>query len=191
MSFYNCPNLRSVAFPESLHSIGHQAFASCKQLSHALLPDNLHTVGKQAFENCSNLTNVVISSLNCNVESDAFTLCTNLSSITLPSHVESEEQEVQSAITQNGRPSIRYRMISHATKFTGFSREITNSRKSNISGIDFEKIKVNFGISSFPPIEKCEIQQSDDLKAWTPFGSIPPDGIISTDKSFIRVNAIR
>lgn len=84
-AFNNCPNLKSIVLPETLHSIGDYAFAGCKQLGSLLrLP---HQVGEWAFKDCTQLTEVHIfkpeeSRYEPVVHTNAFTDCTNLKTVT-------------------------------------------------------------------------------------------------------------
>jgi hypothetical protein len=81
-AFFNCNQLRSVAFPESLTSIGSMAFQNCTNLKNDLvLPNNLTTIGSNAFMNCTSLTSVTIGSSISQIDSYAFVGCSNIQTI--------------------------------------------------------------------------------------------------------------
>lgn len=61
-AFYECKNLTSVTFPNTIKEIGEDAFFGCKNLTSAVLPKSIKTIGDKAFDYCSELKN--IGSLN-------------------------------------------------------------------------------------------------------------------------------
>ena len=56
-AFFNCLNLVSISLPNSLTSIGRDAFEYCRSLRHLTIPP-LVTIGYSAFDNCSSLSSV-------------------------------------------------------------------------------------------------------------------------------------
>lgn len=60
-AFYYAMTLENVILPESLKSIGNQAFCGCKELTSVYVPNNVKDAvisNPTAFENCPKLTNV-------------------------------------------------------------------------------------------------------------------------------------
>ena len=55
-AFYECENLSSVVFPESLATIGERVFWNCEGLNVLTLPDTILNIGEDAFIFCDNLT---------------------------------------------------------------------------------------------------------------------------------------
>jgi len=59
-AFSNCQNLSGeLVFPESLKSIGHQAFAECKNITSIKLNNGLEHIDERAFERCKGLTGTI------------------------------------------------------------------------------------------------------------------------------------
>src|SRR6185369_15751942 len=52
--------LTSVTIPDSVTSIGDEAFAVCTNLNSVTIPDNVTSIGDNVFISCASLTNVVI-----------------------------------------------------------------------------------------------------------------------------------
>ena len=54
-AFYGCSGLTSVTIPNSVTSIGNYAFYNCSGLTSVTIPNSVTSIGYRAFEGCSNL----------------------------------------------------------------------------------------------------------------------------------------
>lgn len=79
-------NLKHIEMPTSLSYIGREAFASCKQLPFIRIPEGISTIPEHAFYNCGALTEVVLPSTLDSIKSYAFGSCYALSQVTLPAN---------------------------------------------------------------------------------------------------------
>ena len=75
--------------PESVTSIGDNAFEYCTSLTSITLPESVTSIGEGAFWGCSSLTAITIPEGVTSIGDDAFSWCTSLTSITLPESVTS------------------------------------------------------------------------------------------------------
>lgn len=80
-------NLLSVVLPDSVLSIGDEAFAHCSRLAQITLPKNVSTIGSNAFDNCRNLKAIDLSKSLERIGDAAFNSCIALSTLTIPSTV--------------------------------------------------------------------------------------------------------
>ena len=57
-AFLECSNLKSVTIPNSVTSIREYAFRNCSSLTSVTIPDSVTSIGRAAFDVCSSLTSV-------------------------------------------------------------------------------------------------------------------------------------
>ena len=82
-TFDGCTNLTSINnIPNNITSIGHSAFASCGQLTSITIPNTVTSIGVNAFY-CSGITSIVIPNSITYIDGDAFHCCSSLTSITV------------------------------------------------------------------------------------------------------------
>ena len=63
-AFMSCASLTSITIPDSVTSIGEYAFSGCKSLTSIVIPDSVTTIGKNAFYGCDSLTSVTFEDPN-------------------------------------------------------------------------------------------------------------------------------
>ncbi|MDB4780828.1 leucine-rich repeat domain-containing protein, partial [bacterium] len=88
-AFDSCFSLTSVTIPDSVTSIGGAAFYNCTNLTSVTIPDCVTSIGGYAFYGCINLTSVTIGNSVTSIGKQAFQNCTSLTSITIPDGVTS------------------------------------------------------------------------------------------------------
>ena len=88
-AFYSCSSLTSITLPNSLTSIGDYAFFNCKALTSITLPNCLTSIGEGAFLRCTALTSITLPNSLTSIGERTFGECTRLTSITLPNSLTS------------------------------------------------------------------------------------------------------
>ena len=86
-AFYYCTGLTSITIPNSVTSIGARAFYGCTGLTSITIPNSIMTIEESAFSGCTGLTSITIPNSVTTIEGNAFSGCTGLTSITIPNSV--------------------------------------------------------------------------------------------------------
>lgn len=111
-AFYNCKSITSLTIPDSVTSLGNDAFQyctgmtgvklgkgitaiseiafyGCTGLKSVTIPDSVTVIGKNAFYNCTNLTTVDLGNGLTTISNQAFYKCTGLTGLKFPSSLQS------------------------------------------------------------------------------------------------------
>ena len=92
-AFRHCRSLTSITIPNSVTSIGGDAFYGCRSLTSIIIPNSVTSIGYYAFRNCSGLQSIAIPNSVTIILDYAFSGCSSLTSITIPNSVTSVGRE--------------------------------------------------------------------------------------------------
>lgn len=81
--------LESIIIPNSITSIGNYAFLECINLTSITIPESVTEMGYGVFEYCTGLESVIIANGAISIGNSAFRNCSSLVSITIPESVTS------------------------------------------------------------------------------------------------------
>ena len=88
-AFLYCNSLTSVTIGTNVTSIGDDAFFDCVSLTSVTIPNSVTSIGDGAFDLCTSLTNVTIPNNVTNIGKWAFDNCTSLTRVTIGTNVTS------------------------------------------------------------------------------------------------------
>jgi len=63
-AFYDCAGLTGVTIPSSVNSIGQEAFFGCTSLTNVSIPSSVTNIGLEVFDNCASLTAITVNPTN-------------------------------------------------------------------------------------------------------------------------------
>jgi len=86
-AFGECTGLTSITIPNSVTTIGFDAFFRCTGLISVTIPNSMTTIGDNSFCYCTRLTSVTIPNSIITIGEAAFDGCSGLTSITIPNSV--------------------------------------------------------------------------------------------------------
>ena len=82
-AFRYCGSLKSVTIPDSVTDFGWEAFKGCSSLKSVTLPDSVKTISTEMFMDCDILESVTVSDSVTTIENEAFAGCGSLKSVTI------------------------------------------------------------------------------------------------------------
>lgn len=89
-AFYGCTGLSGLlTIPNSVTSIGSSAFGNCSNLTSVDIPNSLTSISNSVFQNCGGLTSVNIPNSVTSIGDSAFSGCSSLTSVIIPNSVTS------------------------------------------------------------------------------------------------------
>ena len=80
-AFQGCIGLPSITIPNSVTSIGNNVFNGCSGLLSVTIPNSVTAIGNSAFYNCSSLTSIIIGNSVTTIGSSAFSNCSSLADV--------------------------------------------------------------------------------------------------------------
>ncbi|MBP5288728.1 MAG: leucine-rich repeat protein, partial [Clostridia bacterium] len=83
----NGTKLTNLVIPDSVTTIGGDAFSDCTSLTSITIPDGVTAIGSYAFSGCTGLTSVTVGAGVTSIGEFAFSRCTGLTFITIPKGV--------------------------------------------------------------------------------------------------------
>ena len=86
-AFSGCNSLTSINIPNSVTTIGECAFGYCDSLISINIPNSVTTIGDWAFAGCDSLTSINISNSVTTIGESAFSGCDSLTIINIPNSV--------------------------------------------------------------------------------------------------------
>ena len=92
-AFIHCRGLTSIMIPNSVTSIEGNAFYSCSDLQSISIPNSVTSIGNDAFTNCRSLSSVKLPANLATIDNSVFAFCDGLSFIAIPETVTSIGKE--------------------------------------------------------------------------------------------------
>jgi hypothetical protein len=145
-AFSGCTNLTNVTIPNSVTGIPWDAFYGCTSLTSVIIPNSVTGIGSWAFGYCTSLTNVTIPNSVTSIGWRTFSGCHSLTSVTIPNSVTIIEagafsgcSSLTSVTIPNSVTSIGTSAFSYCANLTAISVEPNHPVYSSVSGVLFDR----------------------------------------------------
>ena len=171
-AFKGCKKIKSVTMGKSVTSIGKQAFYECVSLTEVLHPETIKRIGVGAFKYCSSLKNVFIPELVDYIPDDVFAGCDSLECIDL-----SEDNNVYKSVDGNLYFKDESTLVKYAVGKKDSSFEVPDSVKTvgchvfsgakNLKSIYIPSSVQRFGEYAFKGCESLTIYCESESKPGT------------------------
>jgi hypothetical protein len=159
-------NIKSIAIPEGVVSIGKQAFAGCQMLTTVSIPDSVTSIGESAFSGCNALSSITMPASITSIGRGAFS-GTALTSVTWPegfTSIGSSTFESCQSLASITIPASVTSIGEYAFRFSGLTSLAIPAGVKSIRGEAFRSCKaltsvtipdsaINFDSRTF---EECE-----------------------------------
>lgn len=149
-------NISSITFPNSVTSIGENAFLSCTSMAGVImLPNSITNIDQNAFNACTSITGVTLPVNNSftSINKQLFCNCTNLTgSLIIPNNVTSigenafRNTAITSLVLSNNLITIGKNAFNNCTHLTGnliIPSTVTTINSGAFDGCKFTYIKAN------------------------------------------------
>lgn len=83
-AFKNCTNLKNIIIPNKVTSIEEKTFYNCKELISVVIPNSVKSIGAEAFNGCSALKSIVLPEGMTLIKKWTFADCSSLVDVTIP-----------------------------------------------------------------------------------------------------------
>ena len=148
--------------PNSVTSIGKNAFLGCTALTSINIPNHLTTIGESAFEGCTGLTSLTIPKSVYTIGKDAFKDCGNLTKIELNNNaIVSKDYDYNSAVNAIFGSQVKEYVIGEDVKSIG---KYAFYSCPNLSSVKMSNNITSIGESAFSECRSLtSVDMSDNL----------------------------
>ena len=172
-AFDGCTSLTSVSISDSVTSIRNGTFYGCTSLTSVTIPNSVTSIGFFAFSGCTSLTSVTIPDSVTIIGEEAFSGCTSLTSVTIPDSV----------------TSIRNGTFYGCTSLTSVNipNRVTNIAYAAFSGCSaLQEVKIPESVTS---IDSCAFENCTDLERVYFLGDAPEIGAYAFQAKSVSTEA--
>ncbi|MDR0715131.1 MAG: leucine-rich repeat protein, partial [Bacteroidales bacterium] len=145
-AFAYCSGLTSVTIGNSVTTIGNSAFAYCSGLTSVTIGNSVTAIGENAFGDCSELESVIIPNSVITVSTWAFSNCSGLTSVTIGNSVTTVGEyafsgclNLTSITIPNSVSTINNFAFFLCSSLTEINVDDTNAAYSSVDGVLFNK----------------------------------------------------
>ena len=156
-AFWGCNDL-DITIPSKVTSIGDYAFYGCDGITSITLPNSVTSIGKFAFYGCDGAKSLTIPNSITTISNSAFAYCSGITSLAIPSSVTSIDDSAFSLCT--GLTSVT---IPNGVTSIG---EFAFFRCDKITSVTIPKSVISIGERAFYGVEVLDIYYKGSKADW-------------------------
>ncbi len=139
--FYKHGEIQSVSLPNTIKSIGFEAFSDCTKLKKIILPVTVTSIGEYAFQNCTSLQEAYVNSAIEVIPTAMFRNCTSLSKVSINFYTKKIGNKAFDGCTS-------LKNLPEAVGITEISDEAFRNTGLEVIKIDYPVTKIGNGVFS-------------------------------------------
>ena len=140
-TFSQYTNLSKITLPDSIISIGKDAFLGCSKLKEITIPNGIRVIRDNTFINCTSLTKLSLPNSVTEIRTKAFAYCSKLEEITIPNGVNRIEDKAFYGCYALTKVKLPESITEIKSKTFGYCSELTEITIPK----SVKKIEDNFG----------------------------------------------
>lgn len=140
-TFSQYTNLSKITLPDSIISIGKDAFWGCSKLKEITIPNGIRVIRDNTFINCTSLTKLSLPNSVTEIRTKAFAYCSKLEEITIPNGVNRIEDKAFYGCYALTKVKLPESITEIKSKTFGYCSELTEITIPK----SVKKIEDNFG----------------------------------------------
>ena len=139
--FYKHDEIQSVSLPNTIKSIGFEAFSDCSALKKIILPVTVTSMGQYAFQNCTSLQEAYVNSAIETLPTSTFSNCISLTKVNINFYTKKIGNRAFDGCTS-------LKTLPEAVGITEIGDEAFRNTGLDIIKIDYPLTKIGYGAFS-------------------------------------------
>ena len=183
---------QNTIIPNSVTSIGVNAFLGCTGLTSITIPNSVTSMGAGAFALCSGLTSITLSNALTSIPDGAFAICSSLTSVEIPSSVMSIGMESFEGCIGLTSITIPNSVTSIGARAFNVGSNLTKIKMGNATPVSISSDTFSSSANATLYVPRGSKSSYSSATNWSSFNAIKeyPDGDVNQDSKTDVVDVV-